>query len=149
MTKLRSYFLWFCFMHRANLNCRCDCSTITSECRRYFNSRSIFRRNDFCLIQIFKERTPCTDSTRKKKFTLGFTLIFWGYNLCGVLFGLFLFSRKDPEILQNFMLYLKQPQFLSIMVIMLLMLAIPLYLITYWFYGKQAQRMANKMFNVS
>ena len=86
---------------------------------------------------------------QKKKFTLGFTLIFWGYNLCGVLFGLFLFSRKDPEILQNFMLYLKQPQFLSIMVIMLLMLAIPLYLITYWFYGKQAQRMANKMFNVS
>ena len=61
----------------------------------------------------------------------------------------FLFSRKDPEILQNFMLYLKRPQFLSIMVIMLLMLAIPLYLITYWFYGKQAQRMANKMFNVS
>jgi hypothetical protein len=46
------------------------------------------------------------------------------------------------------MLYLKQPQFLSIMLIMLLMLAIPLYLITYWFYGKQAQRMASKMFNV-
>ncbi|MGL5144214.1 MAG: ABZJ_00895 family protein, partial [Acinetobacter junii] len=28
-----------------------------------------------------------------------------------------------------------------------LMLAIPLYLITLWFYGAQAQRMANKMFN--
>jgi hypothetical protein len=31
---------------------------------------------------------------------------------------------------------------------MFLLLAIPLYLITYWFYGKQAQRMAQKMFNV-
>ncbi|MGL5404116.1 MAG: ABZJ_00895 family protein, partial [Acinetobacter sp.] len=27
------------------------------------------------------------------------------------------------------------------------MLAIPLFLMTYWFYGPQAQRMANKMFN--
>ena len=55
MTKLRSYFLCFCFMHRANLNCRCDCSTITSECRRYFNSRSIFRRNDFVLFRFLKK----------------------------------------------------------------------------------------------
>lgn len=84
---------------------------------------------------------------QKKKFTLGFTLIFGAITYVGFIWSV-LFARKDPEILQNFMLYLKQPQFLSIMVIMLLMLAIPLYLITYWFYGKQAQRMADKMFNV-
>ena len=94
MTKLRSYFLWFCFMHRAHFNCRCDCSTITSECRRYFNSRSIFRRNDFCLIQILKKERRAPTVPEKKKFTLGFTLIFWGYNLCGVLFGLFYFQDK-------------------------------------------------------
>ncbi|MCY1313996.1 hypothetical protein D9M70_645760 [compost metagenome] len=102
----------------------------------------------FVLFKFLKKERRAPTVQEKKKFTLGFTLIFWGYNLCGVLFGLFLFARKDPEILQNFMLYLKQPQFLSIMLIMLLMLAIPLYLITYWFYGKQAQRMASKMFNV-
>ena len=33
--------------------------------------------------------------------------------------------------------------------IMFLMIAIPLYLLTYWFYGKQAQRMAEKMFGHS
>ena len=43
-------------------------------------------------------------------------------------------------------MYLQNTQFLLTALIMLLMLAIPLYLITYWFYGKQAQRMAAKMF---
>jgi hypothetical protein len=38
-------------------------------------------------------------------------------------------------------------QIFLIVVVMWLMLAIPLYLITLWFYGAQAQRMANKMFN--
>ncbi|MEC8057438.1 MAG: ABZJ_00895 family protein, partial [Pseudomonadota bacterium] len=64
----------------------------------------------------------------------------------GVLLGLTIFSIRDPEVFQNFVLYLQQPQFISIILIMFLVLAIPLYLITYWFYGKQAQRMAAKMF---
>ncbi len=53
---------------------------------------------------------------------------------------------QDPEIWQNFLLYLQQPQFLSIVLIMALLIAIPLYLLTYWFYGPQARRMAQKMF---
>ena len=44
------------------------------------------------------------------------------------------------------MLYVQHPQFMSLMVIMLLLMAIPLYLITYWFYGPQAQRMAAQKF---
>jgi hypothetical protein len=60
--------------------------------------------------------------------------------------GLVIFARKDPEVWQNFLLYLKQPQFLFTVLAMWLMIAIPLYLITYWFYGAQAQRMAKKMF---
>ena len=60
--------------------------------------------------------------------------------------GLALFSRKDPEVWQNFMLYLQQANFISLILILLLVLAIPLYLITWWFYGKQAQRMAAKMY---
>lgn len=89
-------------------------------------------------------RAP-TDQERKK-FTLAYTLIFWGYNLAGIAFGLWFFARKDPEVWLNFVQVLKQGQFISLIVIMALLLAIPLYLITYWFYGKQAQRMANKMF---
>lgn len=56
------------------------------------------------------------------------------------------FSQNDPEVLKTFVMYLQNTQFLLTALIMLLMLAIPLYLITYWFYGKQAQRMATKMF---
>lgn len=84
--------------------------------------------------------------SKNEKTDFGFHLNFWGYNCAGVLLGLYLFSRNDPEIIQNFLLYLQQPQFVSLIAIMVLVLAIPLYLITYWFYGKQAQRMADKMF---
>lgn len=98
------------------------------------------------LYQFLKREKRAPTQQERKKLTLGFTLIFWGYNCAGVLLGLYLFSRNDPEIIQNFLLYLQQPQFVSLIAIMVLVLAIPLYLITYWFYGKQAQRMADKMF---
>jgi hypothetical protein len=94
----------------------------------------------------FLKQENAHQANRSVKLTLGFTLIFWGYNLLGVLLGLTIFSIRDPEVFQNFVLYLQQPQFISIILIMFLVLAIPLYLITYWFYGKQAQRMAAKMF---
>lgn len=77
---------------------------------------------------------------------MGFTLIFWTYNILGVVGGLALFARNDPDVWQNFMLYLQQANFISLILILLLILAIPLYLITWWFYGKQAQRMAAKMY---
>lgn len=98
------------------------------------------------LFKFLKREKRAPTQQERKKLTLGFTLIFWGYNLLGVLLGLFLFSRKDPEIFQNFLLYLKQPEFMGVVVILFLLLAIPLYLVTYWFYGKQAQRMASRMF---
>jgi len=85
----------------------------------------------------------------RKQFTLNFSLIFWGYNALGVLSGLWLFSRQDPEVWQNFLLYLKQPLFLALIAGMILMLAIPLCLLTYWFYGPQAQRMAQHKFGSS
>lgn len=96
-------------------------------------------------IFLKQQRRAPTDQERKK-FTLAYTLIFWGYNFIGVLLGIVIFSKNDPEIWQNFLLYMQQPEFLVTAMIMILLLAIPLYLITYWFYGKQAQRMAAKMF---
>lgn len=96
-------------------------------------------------IFLKQQRRAPTDQERKK-FTLAYTLIFWGYNFIGVLLGIVIFSKNDPEIWQNFLLYMQQPEFLATAMIMILLLAIPLYLITYWFYGKQAQRMAAKMF---
>ena len=93
------------------------------------------------------QRAPT--QAERKKMTLGFTLIFWGYNVAFQILGIAFFAYNDPEIWQNFLLYLKQPQFLTVVLIMVLLIAIPLYLLTYWFYGPQARRMAQKMFGAN
>ena len=98
------------------------------------------------LFKFLKQQRRAPTIQEKRHFAFGFTIIFWGYNICGLLLGLFIFARKAPEIWQNFLLYLKQPEFLMRIAVMWLMLAIPLFLITYWFYGPQARRMAAKMF---
>ncbi|UIJ75073.1 ABZJ_00895 family protein [Acinetobacter sp. SH20PTE14] len=98
------------------------------------------------LFRFLNKNHRAPTQAERKKFTLGFSMIFWLYNLAFVLLGIAIFSRKDPEIWQNLMLYIQHPQFMSLMVIMLLLMAIPLYLITYWFYGPQAQRMAAQKF---
>lgn len=100
----------------------------------------------FVLNLFIKQQRRAPTDQERKKFTLAYTLIFWGYNIAGVLFGILIFARKDPEVWQNFVLYMTNGKFLSLTIIMIMILAIPLYLITYWFYGKQAQRMAAKKF---
>ncbi|MCU4391905.1 ABZJ_00895 family protein [Acinetobacter courvalinii] len=101
----------------------------------------------FVLFKFLKQQRRAPNAQEKKRLSIGFSLIFWGYNACGLLLGLYIFARKDPEIWQNFLLYLKQPQFLLAVLGMWLVIALPLFLITYWFYGPQAQRMATKMFH--
>lgn len=99
------------------------------------------------LFKFLKQQRRAPTPQEKKRLSIGFSLIFWGYNALGLLLGLFLFARKDPEIWQNFLLYLKQPPFLLTVLAMWFVIAVPLFLITYWFYGPQAQRMAHKMFS--
>lgn len=99
------------------------------------------------VLYIFLKRNQrAPTQAERKKITLGFTLIFWGYNIAFQILGIALFAIKDPEIWQNFISYLQQPKFMSLVVIMGMLLAIPLYLLTYWFYGAQAKRMSVKMF---
>ncbi len=92
-----------------------------------------------------QQRRAPTDS-ECKKLTIGYTLIFWSYNLFGVFVGVLIFSKSDPEVWQTFIAYMSNLRFLGTTLVMIMMLGIPLYLITNWFYGKQAQRMAMKMF---
>jgi hypothetical protein len=101
------------------------------------------------LFKFLKQQKRAPTQAERKKFTLGFSLIYWGYNLLFLLLGIVIATRSNPNAWQDFLLYLQQPQFMSIVLIMFLMIAIPLYLLTYWFYGKQAQRMAEKMFGHS
>ena len=98
------------------------------------------------LFYFLKRNQRAPNQAERKRLSLGYTLIFWGYNIAFQIIGVAIFALKDPEIWQNFLLYLKQPQFISIVLIMALLLAIPLYLLTYWFYGPQAKRMSIKMF---
>ena len=98
------------------------------------------------LFIFLKRNQRAPTQAERKKMTLGFTLIFWGYNVAFQILGIAFFAYNDPEIWQNFLLYLKQPQFLTVVLIMVLLIAIPLYLLAYWFYGPQARRMAQKMF---
>lgn len=100
----------------------------------------------FVLFRFLKKTQRAPTQSERKKITLGFSLIFWLYNLAFLLMGIAIFSRNDPEIWQNLLLYVQNPQFMSIMLIMLLLMAIPLYLLTYWFYGPLAKRMAIKKF---
>ena len=98
------------------------------------------------LFRFLKNMRRAPTQAERKKITLGFTLIFWLYNFSFLLIGIAIFSRHDPEIWQNLLLYIQHPQFISIMIIMLMLMAIPSYLLTYWFFGPQAKRMAIKMF---
>ena len=98
------------------------------------------------LFKFLKQQKRAPTQSERKKFTLGFSLIYWGYNLLFLLLGILIATRSNPNAWQDFLLYIQQPQFMSIVLIMFLMIAIPLYLLTYWFYGKQSQRMAEKMF---
>lgn len=90
-----------------------------------------------------QQRAPTQQE--RKKFTLSFTLIFWLMNFTGVFLGVVIASMSDPEVWTIFIAFTSNAKFISLSLIMVMLLAIPLYLITYWFYGAQAQRMANKI----
>ena len=98
------------------------------------------------LFRFLKQQRRAPTPQERKKLCLGFSLIFWAYNLLGVFIGVLIFSQYDPEVWQVFMSSMQNLRFMLTSLLMLLLIAIPLYLISYWFYGKQAQRMALKMF---
>lgn len=99
------------------------------------------------LFKFLKQQHRAPTQAERQKITLGFSVIYWLYNLCFLLLGIVIASRSNPNAWQDLTLYLQNTQFLMIILIMFLLIAIPLYLLTYWFYGKQAQRMAEKMFD--
>jgi hypothetical protein len=139
MVPLTRYFLWFfflCFIFT------CICGVVAALMPTGMGA--VLTIVPYLVAMIWV-RAPT--QAERKKFTLGFSLIYWGYNLVFLILGIAIATRSNPNAWQDFLLYLQQPQFMSIVVIMLLLIAIPLYLLTYWFYGKQAQRMAAKMFS--
>ncbi|ENX07385.1 ABZJ_00895 family protein [Acinetobacter courvalinii] len=148
MISLRLYYLWFFIICLAStLIAGVLAAILPNSLGGVLTAIPYLIAIIFVLFKFLKQQRRAPTVQEKKRLSIGFSLIFWGYNACGLLLGLFIFARKDPEIWQNFLLYLKQPQFLLAVLGMWFVIALPLFLITYWFYGPQAQRMATKMFH--
>lgn len=144
---LTRYFLWF-FLFCFIFTCICGvlAALLPTGMGGILTIVPYLMAMILVLYKFLKQQHRAPTDQERKKITLGFTLIFWGYNVFFLLVGLLIFAKSDPNIWQNFLLYIKNPQFMSVVLIMFLLIAIPLYILTYWFYGKQAQRMADKMF---
>ena len=149
MVSLSRYFLWF-FLYCFVMTCICGvlAALLPAGVGGILTAVPYLVAMILVLYKFLKQQRRAPNDKERKTITLGFSLIFWGYNLAFLLLGLVIFSRQNPSIWQDFLQYLQQPQFMSVVVIMFLLIAIPLYLLTYWFYGKQAQRMAVKMFGL-
>ncbi|MDQ8953758.1 ABZJ_00895 family protein [Acinetobacter rudis] len=102
------------------------------------------------VLHIFlKRERRAPTSSEKKYFTVVFLICFWLFNILGLLASLAYFSAQDPNVWQSFLSYLNHGQFLLMALGMVVLVSIPMVLITLWFYGKQAQRMALRLFGSS
>ena len=147
MVSLNKYFLWFLVLCLVlTMVAGVLAALLPNEIAGVLTAIPYLIAMIIVLHRFLKQQRRAPTDQERKKLTLGYTAIFWGYNLFGVFAGVLFFSQNDPEVWKTFVMYMQNTQFLLTALIMLLMLAIPLYLITYWFYGKQAQRMAAKMF---
>jgi hypothetical protein len=150
MTSLTRYFFWFFVICLVST---CICGVIAAllpmGVGAVLTMVPYLIAMIWVLYKFLKTERRAPTQAERKKITLGFSLIFWLYNLSFLMLGLFIAARSNPNAWQDFLLYLQQPQFLTIVIIMFLLIATPLYLLTYWFYGQQAQRMANKMLGSS
>ncbi|MQW92218.1 hypothetical protein GFH30_03195 [Acinetobacter wanghuae] len=101
------------------------------------------------LFKFLKREQRAPTQAERKKITWGFSLIYWLYNLTFLLLGIWVATFSNPNAWSDFQLYLQEPQFMTMVLTMCLLIAIPMYVLTYWFYGPQAKRMAQKMFSSS
>jgi len=147
MVSLNKYFLWFFLLCLAlTLIAGVLSAILPNQIAGVLTALPYLLAMIIVLHRFLKQQGRAPTTQECKKIALGFTLIFWGYNLLGLFLSVLFFSRNDPEVWKTFVMYIQNVQFLAVAIGLLLLLAVPLYLITYWFYGKQAKRMANKMF---
>lgn len=147
MVSLNKYFLWFFILCLIlTMIAGVLAALLPNQIAGILTAIPYLAAMIIVLYRFLKQQRRAPTDSERKKLVLGYTLIFWGYNLLGVFIGVLIFSRNDPEVWQSFVASMSNLRFVSTTLLMLLMLAIPLYLITSWFYGKQAKRMAMQMF---
>jgi len=146
MVVLTRYFIWFFFLLFVFT---CICGVIAALLPQgvggILTVIPFLIAMVWVLFKFIKREKRAPNTTERKKLVWGINSIFWCFNLLFVFLGIFLFSRNSPEIWEIFTLYLQQPKFMLTIAILFLLIAIPLWVLTYWFYGPQAIRMANKL----
>ena len=145
MVSLTRYFLWFFFLCFI-FTCICGvvAALMPTGMGAVLTIVPYLVAMIWVLFNFLKKEQRAPTQAERKKFTLGFSLIYWGYNLVFLILGIAIATRSNPNAWQDFLLYLQQPQFMSIVVIMFLLIAIPLYMLTCWFFGKRAKGRAEK-----
>lgn len=146
MVSLTKYYLWFFLLCLGlTLVAGVVAALLPSQIAGIVTALPYLISMIIVLKLFLKQQHRAPTKKERNKFSLAYTLIFWGYNFLGVFLGIYFVSRQDPEVWLYFTTYIQNGKFISLAVIMIMMLAIPLYLITFWMYGKQAQRMAAKL----
>ena len=115
MVSLSRYFIWF-FLYCFVMTCICGvlAALLPAGVGGILTAVPYLVAMILVLYKFLKQQRRAPNDKERKTFTLGFSLIFWGYNLAFLLLGLAIFSRQNPSIWQDFLQYLQQPQFMSV-----------------------------------
>lgn len=93
-----------------------------------------------------QQRAP----SRKEMFRFAwlFNILFWLFNFTGFVLTLLWTAWSQPQldVWQYLNIFVLQPQVLMISFLIVAIIGIPFYLVTLWFFGPQARRMAAQMF---
>lgn len=81
------------------------------------------------------------------KFAAILNLLFWLFNFLGFLVSILLVLINQPHLWQSMSSVEFNPQFILLILLFIAIIAVPFYVLTLWFYGPQAQRMAKHMFH--
>lgn len=98
------------------------------------------------LFRFLKQQQRAPSNQQRNLFSLIYVVIFFLYNYIFAVFGPLLFNLNIPNVLELWAEQAFNSDFQLLLVSKLLIFMIPFYLVTFWFYGPQAKRMAAKMF---
>lgn len=147
MFTLRRYYLWFLFFCLLyTLVTGLIAAWIPNEIAAALVTTPYLAAMITVLHIFLKKQRRAPTATERKYFTVAFLICFWLFNLLGLLGSLAYFAMDDPSLWDSFWSYLGHWPFMLIVLGMVILISIPMVLITLWFYGKQAQRMALRMF---
>ena len=99
------------------------------------------------LFRFLKNEQRAPSTIERNRFSLLYVVIFFLFNYIFAVIGSLIFNLSLPNILSIWWKAATDAQFQMSLITHLLIFMIPFYLISFWFYGPQAKRMAAKMFS--